>query len=262
MQLSQPLPEDGIARRYAFAREYRALLEDNSGVLNVTWFSDEAHFHLDGYINKQNVRFWTSENPRLSVANPLHPEIDTIWCALSSAEIFGPVFFDGTFTSDVYLSLLSDEFVAFLMRYGIPMNSSWFQQDSDRLQTSSALLRCLHDFFEERVLSSRYPALFEEGFSWPPTSPDFYPCDYFLWGYLKDRVLQKNAHTIPELKTAIQSKIEAISTETPTTVVNNFVLRLHKVRDLRGHNMENVRVTNKFPKCVERSVKVSYSCVQ
>jgi hypothetical protein len=44
MQLSQPLSEDGIARCYAFAREYGALLKDSSGVLNIAWFSDEAHF--------------------------------------------------------------------------------------------------------------------------------------------------------------------------------------------------------------------------
>jgi hypothetical protein len=30
--------------------------------------------HLDGYNNKQHVRFCASENPRLPVANPLHPE--------------------------------------------------------------------------------------------------------------------------------------------------------------------------------------------
>jgi hypothetical protein len=36
MHLRQPLSEDGIARRYAFAREYGALVEDNSGVFNVT----------------------------------------------------------------------------------------------------------------------------------------------------------------------------------------------------------------------------------
>jgi hypothetical protein len=115
MQVSQPLSEDGIARRYAFAREYVALLEDNPGVLDVTWFSDKAHFHFDGYINKQNVPFWASENPRLTVANPLHPERVKVWCALSSVGIFRPMFIHGTITSDVHVSLLSDEFVPFLM---------------------------------------------------------------------------------------------------------------------------------------------------
>jgi len=27
--------------------------------------SDEAHFHLSGYVNKQNLRFWDTENPHV-----------------------------------------------------------------------------------------------------------------------------------------------------------------------------------------------------
>jgi hypothetical protein len=57
IQLSQQFSGDGMARNCAFASEYGALLEDNPGVLNVTWFSDEAHLHLDSYFNKKNVGF-------------------------------------------------------------------------------------------------------------------------------------------------------------------------------------------------------------
>jgi hypothetical protein len=56
MQLSQPLSEDGIARRHAFAREYGALLEQNQDALNVVWFSDDAHFHLDSYAANGDTR--------------------------------------------------------------------------------------------------------------------------------------------------------------------------------------------------------------
>jgi hypothetical protein len=72
------------------------------------------------------------------------------------------VFIDDTATSDVYLSLLSDEFVPFLMGYGISMNLAWCQQGGARPHTSNAVLGFLHDVFEERVLSNRYPVLFEE----------------------------------------------------------------------------------------------------
>ena len=89
IQLSQPLSEDGIDRRYNFSKEYGALLEENPNVVQVTWFSDEAHFHLNGYVNKQNTRFWATQNPHITVANPLHPERVTVWCALSSVGIFG-----------------------------------------------------------------------------------------------------------------------------------------------------------------------------
>ncbi|GFV50029.1 hypothetical protein TNCV_2354141 [Trichonephila clavipes] len=45
-------------------------------------FSDEAHFWLNGYVNKQNCRIWSEANPQVYVETPLHPEKLTAWCAL------------------------------------------------------------------------------------------------------------------------------------------------------------------------------------
>ncbi|GFX25832.1 hypothetical protein TNCV_2639761 [Trichonephila clavipes] len=45
-------------------------------------FSDEAHFGLNGYVNKQNCRIWSEANPQVYVETPLHPEKLTVWCAL------------------------------------------------------------------------------------------------------------------------------------------------------------------------------------
>ncbi|GFX38352.1 pre-mRNA-splicing factor ATP-dependent RNA helicase DHX15 [Trichonephila clavipes] len=45
-------------------------------------FSDEAHFWLNGYVNKQNCRIWSESNPQVYVETPLHPEKLTVWCAL------------------------------------------------------------------------------------------------------------------------------------------------------------------------------------
>ncbi|GFV51758.1 hypothetical protein TNCV_1321141 [Trichonephila clavipes] len=45
-------------------------------------FSDEAHFRLNGYVNKQNFRIWSEANPQVYVETPLHPEKLTVWCAL------------------------------------------------------------------------------------------------------------------------------------------------------------------------------------
>ena len=37
--------------------------------------------------------------------------------------------------------------------------------------------------------------------AWPPRSPDATPCDFFLWGYVKDQVYVPHLPTsIPELK--------------------------------------------------------------
>ncbi|GFU76359.1 uncharacterized protein TNCV_3156441 [Trichonephila clavipes] len=45
-------------------------------------FNDEAHFWLNGYVNKQNCRIWCEANPQVYVETPLHPEKLTVWCAL------------------------------------------------------------------------------------------------------------------------------------------------------------------------------------
>ncbi|GFT82909.1 DUF4817 domain-containing protein [Trichonephila clavipes] len=56
-------------------------------------FSDEAHFWLNGYVNKQNCRIWSEANPQVYVETPLHPEKLTVWCTLWAGGIIGPYFF-------------------------------------------------------------------------------------------------------------------------------------------------------------------------
>ncbi|GFU84225.1 putative transposable element [Trichonephila clavipes] len=50
-------------------------------------FSHEAHFLLNGYVNKQNCRIWSEANPQVYVEIPLHPEKLTVWCALCAGGI-------------------------------------------------------------------------------------------------------------------------------------------------------------------------------
>ncbi|GFW82700.1 acetyl-coenzyme A synthetase, cytoplasmic [Trichonephila clavipes] len=48
----------------------------------IAYYCDEAHFWLNGYVNKQNCRIWSEANPQVYVETPLHPEKLTVWCAL------------------------------------------------------------------------------------------------------------------------------------------------------------------------------------
>ncbi|GFT82348.1 hypothetical protein TNCV_4651401 [Trichonephila clavipes] len=52
-----------------------------------TLFSDEAHFWLNGYYNKQNCRIWSEANPQVYVEISLHTEKLTVWCALLAGGI-------------------------------------------------------------------------------------------------------------------------------------------------------------------------------
>ena len=39
-----------------------------------SFFSDEAHFHIGGYVNKQNCRSWGSQNPNVIIEKSMHPK--------------------------------------------------------------------------------------------------------------------------------------------------------------------------------------------
>jgi hypothetical protein len=54
----------------------------------LTFFSDEAWFRLQGYINTQNNRCWNLQNPHLT-----HEVKVGVWCAVSARRIVVPVLF-------------------------------------------------------------------------------------------------------------------------------------------------------------------------
>jgi hypothetical protein len=67
------------------------------------FFPDEARFHLQGCINTQNNRYWSSQNPHLTHEVPLHPVKVGVWCALSARRVVVPVSFNETINCERYL---------------------------------------------------------------------------------------------------------------------------------------------------------------
>jgi hypothetical protein len=64
-------------------------------------------------------------------------------------------------------------------------------------------------------------------------------CDYFLWGYLKDKVFSSAPQTLPELKERIEESCAQVTRATVTRVVQNFVLCLHAFRESQGAHIEH-----------------------
>ena len=44
--------------------------------------SDEAHFGLNGCVNKQNIGFRAEENPKETTEISLYSERVTVWCGI------------------------------------------------------------------------------------------------------------------------------------------------------------------------------------
>ncbi|GFW14204.1 uncharacterized protein TNCV_3547931 [Trichonephila clavipes] len=87
--------------------------------------SDETHFWLNGYVNKQNCCIWSEANPQVYVETPLHPEKLTVWCALWAGGIIGPYFFKNdeghnvTVNGDRYRAMITNFFIPELNNHDV-----------------------------------------------------------------------------------------------------------------------------------------------
>ncbi|GFT98644.1 uncharacterized protein TNCV_3829371 [Trichonephila clavipes] len=119
-------------------------------------FSDEAHFWLNGYVNKQNCSIWSEANPQVYVETPLHPEKLTVWCALWAGGIIGPYFFKNdeghnvTVNGDRYRAIITNFFIPELNNYDV--QELWFQQDGATCHTARATIDLLKDTFGDRLI--------------------------------------------------------------------------------------------------------------
>lgn len=201
-------------------------------------FSDEAHFWLNGYVNKQNCRIWSGENPKMIQQMPMHPEKCTVWCGLYAGGIIGPYFFknqDGkrvTVNGDRYRAMISDYLIPNLD--GIDLEEMWFQQDGATCHTATATIDLLKEHFGEKIISRNGPV------NWPPRSCDLTPLDYFLWGYVKSLVYADKPATIDALEANITRTIADIRPQLLEKVVQNWTDRIRFVRGSRGGHMPEI----------------------
>jgi len=72
--------------------------------------------------------------------------------------------------------------------------------------------------------------------AWPAQSPDLTVPDFFLWGFLKDRVSRRRIMTIQELKQATVDEVAATDEDLWRRVYGNFQTHLQQCTDVnRGH---------------------------
>ena len=138
-------------------------------------FSDEAHFDLGGYVNKQNYRIWGAENQHAYIVKPTHPKRVTVWCGFCSRGIIRPFFIKNqqggavTVNGDGYRAIMNEFLFTKIEEQDI--GTIWFQQDGATCHTVEATLDILRPVFEDRIISRRADVV------WPTRSSDLTPLD-------------------------------------------------------------------------------------
>jgi hypothetical protein len=91
----------------------------NSVASDRLWFSDETHFNLEVFVNKQSMRFWTSEKIIHTVVEAsLDPGKCTAWCAISRQGLIGSIFVEGTIITQRYLRQLQNGVILIIQGAG------------------------------------------------------------------------------------------------------------------------------------------------
>ena len=88
-----------------------------------------------------------------------------------------------------------------------------------------------------RVLQQRWIGRAEKGdnhpLPWPPRSPDLTPCDFFLWGFVKDSVY------VPPLPMSLKELRDRITHALQTITAD----MLHRVWDESDYRVDVCRVS-------------------
>lgn len=190
--------------------------------------TDEAYFHLDGNVNNYNFRIWSQSNPNFVVEKQLKPPKVHVWCSISSNKIIGPYFFDSKVNSENYLNMLQQFYLLEHKKQKL-YKSYYFQQDGAPAHRAEIVQTWLEEQFDSKFVKKD---------KWPPRSPDLNPCDFFLWGYHKDKVYAKRLDSIEQLKEEIKIEISKISKITLSAVFEDMKKRCDKVLKCEGKHIE------------------------
>ena len=163
-----------------------------------------------------------------------------MWCAISQFGVIGPYFFE---EEGMTVTVNSERYVSMLQNFLQPrmeeiveaggLGDVWFQQDGATAHTARISLNVLRRMFPGRLVSLR------DDLGWPARSPDLSICDFFLWGYLKEKVFKRRPHTLPQLREQI-IEVNPIPRGIYERAVRNFKDRLQQCVAANGHHVADI----------------------
>ena len=164
--------------------------------------SDEAWFYLSnnqGKTRGQYIKKTFNRSVAETVSHVSHPKGTMVWVAFAADGFFTPIFVNpgAKINASYYCKNVLEPFSKeFHERYR--GNDRLFQQDPAPAHTAKLTLK----FQKEKNIPFLRPD------QWMPSSPDCAPYDYWLCGYLKNRVNSRKINTVKGLQKAIKEEVK------------------------------------------------------
>ena len=155
---------------------------DDDNTISRIIFSDEATFYTNGHVNRHNVRIWGTDHPHETVQHEQDSPKVHVFCAVSNDCHMRKVPRNVT-----NLALPFDANTIMWLHF--PIGACKYEH--------FWMKKCLNGGLVVKVLRI---VLSVHGIQDPRT-----PCDFYLWGYIKDNVY------VPPLPTTLDDLIELIT---------------------------------------------------
>ena len=219
-------------RRVAMARSLLSKIREDPDFLDKVVWTDEAKFELSGAVNSHNTIFWDRGNPEIRVETKRIDQHGVmVWAGISSFGRYGPFEVSGRLTGQRYLDLLRDHIIPSLG----DTSQLWFMQDGAPAHKARVVTQYLREVFGDRVIALGWDP------EWAPRSPDVTPCDFFLWGYMKDKVYGKRLANRIALKEKIWEVFPSIEQEKIRDACRGVERKLQDLVELEGEHIQFAR---------------------
>lgn len=222
-------------RRLEFCHWFRDQLREDPDFSTKILWSDETTFTNSGMFNTRNKHFYAVENPYL--IQEVRPQIRfsiNIWCGLLDDQLIGPYFIPGYLTGLSYANFLQNDFE--IMLDDLPLvtlrNLRWFQQDGAGPHNARNVRQYLDERFPDSWIGTNGPV------RWPPRSPCLNPLDYFLWGFMKNKVYDRPVQNVEYLQAKLTEAFQSITPVNIRNAVRNMDRRTSLCIEHMGTHFE------------------------
>lgn len=235
-QIHHYLYEGDFIRRLEFCNWYREEEQQHPLLKSQILFSDESRFTNLGMFNRNNTRYWATENHHLVREGRFQERFGiNVWLGVLGTRIIGPIFFEEHLTADQYLDFLQNHIENILENLPVRQYAQiFYQQDGAPAHTARIVTTYLNATFGDRWMGTNGPV------RWPARSPDLTPLDFFYWGHIKEKVYRTKPQNIQDLRDRIIRAVNNITPVQMNNVLREFQERIHMCQEANGHRFENL----------------------